>query len=131
LDVWPRRVGEQRWGLSFAWETLRQANARFAFGSDWPVVTQNPFIGISAAVNRKPWRPNLPSQQQTLENTLIAYTRDAAFAEFQEHHKGQVRENFLADLTLVNADMFGAPPDTIAEMKALVTMSDGRIVYEA
>lgn len=131
LDVWPRRVGEGRWGLSFAWETLRKANARLAFGSDWPVVTQNPFIGIHAAVNRKPWRPNLPGQRQTLANTLLAYTRDAAYAEFQEHHKGQLRENYLADVTLVNADMFRAPPESIAEMKPLVTMCDGRIVFQA
>ncbi len=131
LDVWTQRVGEARWGLSFAWETLRQANARLVFGSDWPVVTQNPFLGIHHAVNRKPWRPHLPEQKQTLQNTLLAYTRDAAYAEFQEHHKGQVRENFLADLVLVNADMFRAPPETLGEMKPLVTMCDGRIVYEA
>jgi predicted amidohydrolase YtcJ len=131
VDVWTTRVGEGRWGLSFAWEMLRQAKARLAFGSDWPVVTQNPFIGIHMAVNRKPWRPYLPQQKQTLENTLIAYTRDAAYAEFQEQHKGQVREGFLADLVLVNADMFALPPETISELKPLVTLCDGRIVYEA
>mgnify|MGYP000394968677 CR=1 FL=1 len=131
VDVWTQRVGEARWHLSFAWETLRNANARLVFGSDWPVVTQNPFRGIHMAVNRKPWRPHLPEQKQTLVNTLMSYTRDAAYAEFQEHHKGQVRADFLADLVLVNADMFAAPPETIAEMKPLVTMCDGRIVYEA
>lgn len=131
IDVWPQRVGEQRWGLSFAWETLRQANARLAFGSDWPVVTQNPFIGIHVAVNRQLWRPQLPPQNQSLENTLLYYTREAAYAEFQEHHKGQVRENFLADLTLVNADMFAAPRESIQDMKPLLTMCDGDIVYEA
>lgn len=130
LDVWPHRVGEERWGLSFAWETLRQANARLAFGSDWPVVTQNPYIGIDAAVNRLLWRPHLPPQNQTLENTLLYYTRDAAYAEFQDQHKGQVRENFLADMVLVNADMFAAPRNSIKEMKSLVTMCDGQIVYE-
>lgn len=130
IDVWATRVGEQRWGLSFAWETLRRANARLAFGSDWPVVTQNPFIGIHMAVNRKPWRPNLPEQKQTLENTIIAYTRDAAYAEFQDEVKGQVRAGYLADLVLVNADMFAVPPETLASLKPLVTVSDGRIVYE-
>lgn len=129
-DVWTQRVGEGRWGLSFAWETLRQAGARLVFGSDWPIVTQNPFLGIHHAVNRKPWRPHLPEQRQTLANALIAYTRDAAFAEFQEHHKGQIRENYLADLVLVNADMFAAPPETVGAMKPLLTMCDGRIVYE-
>lgn len=130
-DVWTVRVGEGRWGLSFAWEILRKAGARLAFGSDWPVVTQDPFIGIDVAVNRKLWRPYMPPQNQTLENTLIAYTRDAAYAEFQDHHKGQVRENFLADLVLVNADMFAMPKENLGQVRPLVTVSDGRIVYDA
>ncbi len=130
-DVWLARVGEQRWGLSFAWETLRRAGARLAFGSDWPVVSQNPFLGIHIAVNRKPWRPGLPDQHQTLENALLGYTRDAAYAEFQEHQKGQVREGYLADLVLVNTDLFAAPPETLRDVKPLVTMCDGRLVYEA
>lgn len=129
-DVWTTRIGAARWHLSFAWETLRQHRARLVFGSDWPVVTQNPFLGIHMAVNRKPWRENLPAQKQTLANTLLAYTREAAYAEFQEQHKGQVRADFLADLVLVNADMFAAPPESIGAMKSLVTMCDGRIVYE-
>ena len=82
-------------------------------------------------MNRKPWRPGLAEQKQTLENTLLAYTRNAAHAEFQEHQKGQIRENFFADLVLVNANLFTAPPESIGAMKPLLTMCDGRIVYEA
>lgn len=130
-DVWTQRVGEQRWGLSFAWETIRQAGAHLVFGSDWPIVTQNPFLAIHHAVNRKPWRPGLPEQKQTLENAILAYTRRPAYAEFQEHQKGQIRQNYLADLVLVNADIFAAPPETIGAMNPLVTICDGRIVCEA
>ncbi|MCB0081360.1 MAG: amidohydrolase family protein, partial [Caldilineaceae bacterium] len=55
-EVWPARAGQARWPLSFAWQTLRQAGAHLALGSDWPVVTMNPLAGFHAALNREPWR---------------------------------------------------------------------------
>jgi predicted amidohydrolase YtcJ len=130
-DIWPVRVGRERWPLSFAWQTLREAGATLVFGSDWPVVTQNPLRGISNAVTRKPWAEDMPSQSQTLEETLIAYTRDAAYAEFQERQKGQIREGYLGDLVLLPKDLFEIPPEEIAGLKPWLTMADGRVVYEA
>jgi predicted amidohydrolase YtcJ len=129
-DVWPARVGASRWGRSFAWQTLRQAGARLAFGSDWPVVTQNPMRGLHMALNRQPWWPGLPEQRQTLEAALIAYTRDAAYAEFQEHQKGQLRAGMLADLVLLSEDIFAVPVEQIDQVWPVLTMCDGQIVYE-
>jgi predicted amidohydrolase YtcJ len=130
-DIWPVRVGRERWPFSFAWQTLRKAGAMLVFGSDWPVVTQNPLRGVCNAVTRQPWADGMPYQNQTLENTLIAYTRDAAYAEFQEHHKGQITEGYLADLVLLSKNLFEIPPEEIATLKPSLTMADGRVVYEA
>lgn len=130
-DIWPQRVGQQRWHLSFAWQTLRKAGATLIFGSDWPVVTQNPFRGISNAVNRLPWAEGLPHQRQTLTDTLIAYTRDAAYGEFQEHHKGQIKDGYLADLVVLPKNLFEIPSEDIAGLKPSLTMVDGCVVYEA
>lgn len=129
-DVWPSRVGEARWGCSFAWQTLRQAGARLVFGSDWPVASQNPWEGVYAALNRQPWTAGQPDQRQTLAETLIAYTRDAAYAEFQEQHKGQLRPGMLADLVLLSEDIFTVPPEEINRVTPVLTMCDGRIIYE-
>jgi predicted amidohydrolase YtcJ len=129
-DIWPVRVGRERWPLSFAWQALREAGATLVFGSDWPVVTQNPFRGISNTVNRQPWAEGMPHQRQTLADTLIAYTRDAAYAEFQEHHKGQIREGYLADLVMISKNIFEIPSDEISSLKPALTMVDGRVVYE-
>jgi hypothetical protein len=129
-DIWPARVGETRWGRSFAWQTLREAGARLIFGSDWPVATQNPLEGVYAALNRQPWAPGQPDQRQTLADTLIAYTHDAAYAEFQEAQKGQLRAGMLADLVLLSVDIFAAPPEEINQVQPVLTMCDGRIVYE-
>jgi predicted amidohydrolase YtcJ len=130
-DIWPLRVGRERWPLSFAWQTLREAGATLVFGSDWPVVTQNPLRGVSNAVTRRPWSEGLPPQNQTLENTLIAYTRNAAYGEFQEDRKGQIREGYLADLVMLPKNLFEIPPEDIAALKPALTMMDGRVVYEA
>lgn len=130
-EIWPTRVGSERWTFSFAWQTLREAGATLIFGSDWPVVTQNPLKGVSNAVTRKPWLEGLPRQNQTLESTLVSYTRDAAYGEFQEHQKGQIREGYLADLVMLPKDLFKIPPEEIAALKPSLTMVDGRVVYEA
>jgi predicted amidohydrolase YtcJ len=130
-DVWPVRVGRERWPLSFAWQTIREAGATLVFGSDWPVVTQDPFRGVSNAVNRLPWEDGMPYQRQTLTDTLFSYTRDAAYAEFQEHRKGQIRTGYLADLVLLPRDIFAIPANEIAALKPVLTMVDGRVIYEA
>lgn len=130
-DVWPARVGRDRWQRSFAWQSLREAGARLAFGSDWPVVTSDPMRGVHAALNRQPWSPGLSDHRQTLADTLIAYTRDAAYAEFQENVKGQLRPGFLADLVLLSDDLFAAPVEMMDQVHPVMTMCDGRIVYEA
>lgn len=130
LDVWPRRVGSARWRHSFAWQTLRREGACLAFGSDWPVVSQDPFLGMYIALNRQPWQPADPDQRQTLMDTLAAYTRDAAYAEFQEQHKGQLRPGFYADCVLLDHDLLATPHEEIATVKPVMTICDGRIVFE-
>ena len=130
-DVWPARVGRERWPLSFAWQSMREAGATLVFGSDWPVVTQDPLRGISNAVNRQPWEEGMPHQRQTLPDTLLAYTRDAAYAEFEEKRKGRIKEGYLADLVLLSGDIFEVPQSEIASLKPVLTMVDGHTVFEA
>ena len=129
-DIWPQRVGPQRWPHSFAWKTLRDAGATLVFGSDWPVAPQHAMRGVSNAVNRKPWVEGMPEQNQTLLDTLYSYTRDAAYAEFQEKVKGQIKPGYLADIVLLSEDIFNLPSEKLANVRPLLTMVDGRIVYE-
>ncbi|MBW7886200.1 MAG: amidohydrolase [Caldilineaceae bacterium] len=128
-DIWPSRAGKARWPYSFAWETLRQAGARLAFGSDWPVVTMSPIIGIWAGLIREPWVEDHPVQRQTLEQLIAGYTRDAAYAEFQEHEKGMLRPGMLADLVLLSEEIFSVPPEEFQRVQPVLTMCDGRVVF--
>lgn len=129
-DIWPARVGVARWDRSFAWNRVREAGARVVFGSDWPVVSQSPFKGLFNALNRTPWQENLSDQRQTLEQALLSYTRDAAYAEFMEHEKGMLKPGYLADLVLLSEDIFAVPPTEIERVHPVMTVVDGRVVFE-
>jgi predicted amidohydrolase YtcJ len=130
-DVWLERVPRARWADSFAWQTLRSAGAPLVFGSDWPVVVPDPLAGLHNALNRHAWAEGLPNHRQDLAEALLSYTREAAYAEFQEHCKGQVKAGYAADLVLLSADLFAVPAAEINQVKPVLTMVDGRVVYSA
>jgi predicted amidohydrolase YtcJ len=127
---WLKCVGEQRYPWSFPWQTLREAGATLAFSSDYPVVTQNPFMGLDAGVNRQAWLPGLKNQAQTLEQLLEGYTKSGAFLEFAENDKGQLKEGMLADVVMLSDDIFRVELESIKNMQADLTIMDGKIVYE-
>jgi predicted amidohydrolase YtcJ len=130
-DIWPTRVGERRWPLSFAWRSIKNAGATLALGSDWNVAPFDPLFNIDAALNRTKWSPSDPDQRLTLEECILGYTRDAAYAEFQENQKGQIREGYLADLALFSHDLFQIRPEDIQAVRPIMTVMDGKVVYEA
>lgn len=128
-EVFPERVGQSRWDRSFPWQNVRGAGVPVAFGSDWPVVTPNPYIGMQAALTRRPWGPGHLNHRQTLTDTLLSYTRDGAYIEFQEGVKGQLRVGMLADLALLSADLFTTSEDEIARVHAVMTVCGGSITH--
>ena len=130
-DIWLSRTGEQRWPVSFAWRDIKNAGATLAFGSDWTVAPYNPMLGLYAALIRQPYAPDHPDQRLQLEELLMGYTRDAAYAEFQENEKGQLKEGYLADMVLLSDDIFQISPEELKDVKPLFTMMDGKMVYEA
>ena len=129
-DLWPTRVAEAEWDRAFAWSSLRKAGAHLAFGSDWPVVTLNPIIGLHAAVNRRPWKPGHDSHNQTLAEAIAGYTKDAAWAEFMEDKKGQIKVGMLADIVILSENLFEIPADEIVNTTVEMTIMDGRVVFE-
>ena len=128
-DIWPTRVKQSAWNHAFAWRTLREAGARIAFGSDWPVALPSPILAIAGAINRKPWQPGYDSQNQTLAEAIASYTKDAAYAEFEEEKKGQIKVGMLADLVLLSEDIFAIPAENIADVRVAMTFCNGRLVH--
>jgi len=128
--TWTDRTGPQRWAYAFPWRSLKNAGATLAFGSDWTVAPFDPIYNINFALNRRPYNGSCPDQRLTLEECILGYTRDAAYTEFMEHEKGQVREGYLADLVLFSHDLFSLRPEEITNAKAVLTIMDGKIVFE-
>jgi len=129
-DVWPLRVRRRDWDRSFAWRMLRDAQATLVFGSDWPVAPPDPILGIHGALTRQPWQPGHNPHRQTLEEAIAAYTKDAAYAEFQEDKKGQIKEGMWADMVLLSDDIFSIPKEQICDLRVVMTMVNGRVVYQ-
>ena len=101
-----RELAETYWpavsGHSYAWGALERAGARLAFGSDAPVETADPLLGIDAATawrRRAKWHPDLAVSRAS---ALRAYTSGGAYAVGMERDLGALREGMLCDLTVVD-----------------------------
>lgn len=134
INVWARNIGRERLPYSFAWHDLASAGAQLAFGSDWPVVSLDPFIGIQNAVTRENDQGQPPGgwvgrQKITLDQALAAYTREAAYAEFRENTKGTLDPGKLADVVVLSQNLFEIKPSEIAKTRVLLAMVGGKIVY--
>jgi len=85
----------------------------------------------SEAITSRPqaWAAGLPNQAMTLSETLAAYTCDPAWVEFQEAVKGRLAPGMLADMVLLDADIFALPAAELAQVRPYLTLCDGRIVH--
>src|ERR1700730_1281996 len=136
LEVWARNAGPDRASRAWAWKSISNAGGRLAFGSDWPVVTLNPWEGIQTAVTRqttegKPESGFVPEQRLTVEETVHGYTLGAAYAGRREKTEGSIAPGKLADLVIVSQNIFEIDPHRIGETKVLMTIVGGRVVYQA
>lgn len=125
------RIGEERLARAYAFRTLLEAGVTTCFGSDWPVAPIDPMMGIDAAVQRHTIdgaNPNgwHPEQRVSIEATLTAYTRTAAYAGFQDDRLGRLAVGFLADITVLDRNLLTAAPDQYLQTKVLRTFVDGQ-----
>jgi hypothetical protein len=107
-----------------------------AFGSDWPVVTINPWYGLQNAVTREtvdrtPAGGWLPEQRISLAAAIRAYTLDAAYAGHREKSEGSIEPGKLADFIIVSQDLFKVDPHHFRDTKVLLTVVGGKSVYES
>lgn len=131
-----KRLDEKRIKGTYAFRTLLDSGAVLAFGSDSPVASLNPLIGIYAAVTRRTTdgkNPNgwVPEQKITVDEAVRAFTYGSAYAEFQENVKGTLEIGKLADLIILSDDIFVIDTTKIADAKVQMTVLDGKVVFEA
>jgi hypothetical protein len=130
----PTILGPEREYEGYAIGTMRQASARLAFGTDYPVEHINPLRGLYAAVTREfedggPEGGWLPEEKVSLEEAIRAYTLGSAFAEFEERRKGTLSPGKFADLIVLSQDITNVSPSELLRTDVLLTMVGGKIVY--
>jgi len=134
LHICDDRVGKELGSTSYCFKTAYEMGIHASFGSDCPVEDCNPFSGIYCAVTRKDYN-HLPEGGWNLqecisvEDAIDMYTVESAYHEFAETTKGRLKPGFLADLTVLDTDIFTCDPDIILDILPVMTMVGGKIVY--
>ncbi|MCD4672904.1 MAG: amidohydrolase [Anaerolineaceae bacterium] len=133
-------TADRYWGSraahAYVFQTLLSHNTRMIFGSDCPVESPNPFLGIHAAVTRQ--RPDgapgpngwFPEQRLTLEQTLQGYTTGPAYAAGLEFTAGKLSSGYLADRIVLKENPYTIPPQMLCTLQPTATMVNGEWVWQ-
>ena len=129
-----KRLGQDRLGGAYAWQSVIRSGARIAFGSDFPVESPNPFPGLAAAISRQDMNGQppggwLPEQRVSFEQALSGFTRDAAYAGFAEQKFGALEPGKWADFIVVDRDVSAADPQALARTQVMETWVAGKKVW--
>jgi len=136
FKAWLPSAGPERAQRAFAWQSIQASGGVLAFGSDWPIVTLNPWPGVQNAVTREntegePKGGWIPSERISLADAIKGYTLNAAFAGHREKTEGSLEPGKLADLIVVSQNVFEVDPHELGKTKVALTMVGGQVVYKS
>ncbi len=129
-----KRLGAERVKTAYAYNDLLKSSGMLAFGTDAPVENINPMYTFYAAVARKDLAQFPPGGYQAnnavdRRTALLAMTRWAAYANFEEHEKGSIEAGKFADFIILDTDLMTCPEDSIPKISVLATYVGGQKVY--
>jgi predicted amidohydrolase YtcJ len=135
IKIVEARVGKELSSTSYAFNTLYKLGAPISLGTDSPVEDCNPFPNIYCAVTRlgldgNPVGGFYPNEKMELEDVIDTYTIGSAYNEFKEDFKGRLKPEYVADLIILDRDIFTIDELQIKDIKVEKTMIDGEFVYE-
>lgn len=130
------RLGEYRVLGAYAWHFMRSYGVHVPFGTDFPVEPINPYNTLYAAVSRQDtegdpiggWQPQ---ERLTMAEAIRCHTYESAYAEFSEKEKGEIKAGMLADLVVHSKDLLTIEPKEILTTEAVLTVFNGRVIYES
>jgi len=136
MGVWINAIGKEREPYSFNWASMLKNNVKLVYSSDWPAcIDINLIRGIHVAVNRRtpegfPENGWIPGQKIPITEAMKAYTYMGAYSSFEENLKGQIKTGQLADMIIFSQDLFTINPMKTFETKIVLTVFDGKIIYD-
>jgi predicted amidohydrolase YtcJ len=119
-----------RWRDAYLWRSLRDAGARIAYASDWPVTDVSVMRGLQAAVTREPYAEDCADERLSLIDSLEAYTAGGAWAAHRDHVTGRLMPGLAGDLVMIDGDVEGVPSDMLGQTGIALTVCGGRITHE-
>jgi predicted amidohydrolase YtcJ len=130
-----KRLGAERSKGAYVFRSLLDSGAVLAFGSDWTVAPLNPLLGLKAAVTRQTLDAGhpqgwLPEQKISLDEAIHAFTVGSAYAEFAEGVKGRIAPGMLADMVILDRDIYRLDPAEIDQARVMLTVMDGNVVFD-
>ena len=133
-DLTVPKLGSQRSRWLYPIGSLLDSGAIVAFGSDWFVTSGNPLLGIETAVTRRDPLTNISdsfydSERIRLHDAIAAYTINGAYVNFLDDETGSIEAGKLADLIVLDRNLFALEPAEISEAQVLLTLLDGQPVY--
>lgn len=135
LHMAEERVGSDRIRTSYNWRTMKDSGIALGMGTDCPVESCNPMWNLYAAVTRKdlegkPEGGWYPDQALTLEEALEGYTKTAAYLSRDEKIKGTLEVGMLADMVVLEEDIYTCAPEHIKDIRVDLTIVGGEIKYK-
>ena len=133
-DLTEPRLGPARSRWLYPAGSLARTGADLAGGSDWPVSSMDPLFAIETAVTRRdpesgPGPSWLPEERLDLETAIRVYTVGGAVAGDLQGEVGTIAEGMVADLVVLDRDLFSGAPQAISDARVAVTVFEGRVVY--
>jgi predicted amidohydrolase YtcJ len=127
-------MGEERANRTWPFRRLLDSAGILAFGSDCPVVDNNPFLEIYRAVTRKhndgkPEGGWAPTEKLTLAESLRFYTHGSAYVAGREHELGRLAPGYYADIVVLDRNLFDVSEKEILSGKVDITIMDGKVIY--
>lgn len=135
-NPYPEVLGRERADKAFPYRSLYKAAGIMGLGSDCPVVDNNPFLEIFRAVTRvhNDFMPEggwTPSEKLTLSEALRFYTYGSAYGVLREDEIGSLSAGKFADIIVIDKNLFKIPEAELIDRQVVMTIMDGKIIYEA
>lgn len=123
--------GVERAKLMFAHRFFLNEGIQIAGSSDTPMMPYEPLLAIQGCVTRETSFGTLvgPEQRISPEDALRVYTLGGAYASFEEDIKGSIKPGKFADLVILSNDPTMVDPRSIKDIKVIMTMVGGEILY--
>jgi len=130
MGVWATNLGPERAARGGMWKSISDAGGVVVFGSDWFVASMDAMGRIFSITHRGP-RPGGTDQRLRLIQAIDDYTRNCAYATFDEKRKGTLAPGMLADVVVLASDVFSHEPAGKEDIAVRTTILDGKVVYQS